>query len=1086
MLSVTVSNLYIIIMSIPTNVIETIKSKADIVEVIGEYVTLKKEGHNYKGLCPFHSDNTPSLSVKPEKGIYKCFACNASGDVVQFLQAHLGLSFPEAIETLAKKYGVEIPTDSLSSDDLELQKMRESMYIVNEYAQQYFYNNMLNGSEESNHALNYASERWPLDFVKSFGIGYATNDWHSFYDYAKSKGLNEDVLLEVGLITKHTTKGNLYDTYRGRVMIPIRNKQKRIIGFTARLLPKISGTESNLPKYINSPSSLIFEKGSTLFGIDIAMKEATRTNEMNLVEGAPDVMRLQIIGASNTVAPLGSSWTDKQLEVIKHATTNINIIPDSDELKNGNAFGAGFQSAIRTGKMAIALGFNVTIQEISSTKGKNDPDSFISSKEVLDSLNKTDFVLWYAEKLFAAANGNVVKRTKAIHDIIDVVKSAKDNVLAETYVDRLSEIYGHQEMWQSELLSKCPQVLVPSEKMSQEEYVSLFLGSEIKVGKNCYYCLCKDGETDISNFIMIPLYLIRDGATATRVFILRNVMGYEVRIEFSIEEMTVLQKFRNRIEREVNFMWYGTSSKFNKLRGILYSNMEVITRISTLGWQKQGFYAFANGVVHDGRWFPIDEEGIVRLNPSLGSFYLPAFSKMNEDNADKYLFERKFVHHTDSSVRFYAFANLMYDVYGDNAIIGICFIIVCLFRDIIIRHRREFPSLFLFGPKGTGKTAFGELLQSPFVYCGDHPNLRTSTMPSLAIVLSQAENAMMHLDEYKNDIDVEKVELLKGLWDCQGRSKLDLETHKREQSKVLSGVIISGQEKPTVDIALYSRQCVLPFHKDTHSVDEKAKFRLLKDYEHEGTSYIILELLQIRKKFEASYASCYEQAVKDICSAIAYSIDERILHNWSVMLASFMASDGNIKFPFSYEQVFKTVISCVEYQNEECLHSNELSIFWKTADYLKRDNQIFGLCDYRIHEYTSLKVDIKIDGRRQTVTRDFGGSKKILMIPTNSRLFAMYALHLQRTREKVIPENTLKYYIENSPAYIGKMNSVRFASVENVKDWPRQYELKIPNCQPRLSEKPVQAYCLDFDAVEAAYGTNLYSDYMGFDLIHTS
>ena len=234
------------------------------------------------------------------------------------------------------------------------------------------------------------------------------------------------------------------------------------------------------------------------------------------------------------------------------------------------------------------------------------------------------------------------------------------------------------------------------------------------------------------------------------------------------------------------------------------------------------------------------------------------------------------------------------------------------------------------------------------------------------------------------------------------------------------------------------------------------------------------------------YPSCYEQAVKDICSALTYSIDERILHNWSVILASFMASCDAIKFPFSYSQVFKTVISGVEYQNEECLHSNELSVFWKTADYLKQDNQIFGLCDYRIHEYSSLKVDIKIDGRRQTVTRDFGSSKNILMIPTNSRLFALYTLHLQRTHEKVIPENTLKYYIENSPEYIGKMNSVRFASVENVKDWPRQYELKIPNCQPRLSEKPVQAFCLDFDAVETAYGTNLFSDYMGFDLIHTS
>lgn len=1072
-------------MSIPSNVIDTIKAKADIIEVIGEYVALKKEGQNYKGLCPFHSDNSPSLTVSPKKGIYKCFSCGASGNVVSFLENHLNLSFLEAIELLAKKYGVEIPAEPLSNEEMELQKKRESMYIVNKYALEFFVNNLFCGSEESAKSLAYATNRWPLDYIKSFGIGYALNDWKSFHDYAKAKGLNEDILIEVGLSTKHPEKGNLYDTYRGRIIIPIHDKQKRIIGFTARLVPEVVGSDTSQPKYINSPSSIIFEKGTTLFGIDQAMPAARKTDEMNLVEGAPDVMRLQSIGVANVVAPLGSSWTEKQLDIIKRLTANLNIIPDTDEVKGGKGFGAGFMSAIRTGKMAIALGFHVTIQEIPSSNGKNDPDSFITSKDVLESLGKEDFVLWYAEKLFADASTNVTKRTKAIHDVVDIVKSTNENVLMEAYVERLAEVYGHDNMWKGELFGKHPQVLVPCEKMSHDEYVSLFKDTEIKVGKNCYYCLCKDGETDISNFIMIPLYLIRDGATATRVFILRNVMGFEVRIEFSIEELTVLQKFRNRIEREVNFMWYGTSSKFNKLRGILYSNMEVITKLSTLGWQKLGFYAFRNGVVFDGEWFPVDEEGIVRLDASLGSFYLPAFSKMNEDNA-KYLFEQKFVHLADSKVRFYVFAKQMFDVYGDNAIIGICFIIVCIFRDIIIRYRREFPSLFLFGPKGTGKTAFGELLQSPFVYCGDHPNLRTSTMPSLAIVLSQAENAMMHLDEYKNDIDVEKIELLKGLWDCQGRSKLDMETHKREQSKVLSGVIISGQEKPTVDIALYSRQCVLPFHKDTHSVEEKAKFRVLKDYEHEGTSYVIIELLQIRKDFEASYASCYEQAVKDICSANSYSIDERILHNWSVILASFMACDGHIKFPFSYEQVFKMVIRCVEYQNEECLHSNELSIFWKTVDYLKQDNQIFGLCDYRIHEYSILKVDVKIDGRKQSVTRDFGASKKILMIPTNSRLFAMYTLHLQRTHEKVIPENTLKYYIENSPEYIGKMNSVRFASVENVKDWPRQYELKIPNCQPRLSEKPVQAYCMDFDAVEAAYGTNLYSDYMGFDLIHTS
>lgn len=1074
-------------MRIDKNTIDAIKAKADIVEVLGEHVHLTKVGQNYTGLCPFHDDRSPSLTVSPSKGIYKCFACNASGDVIDFLQECLKISFVEAVELLADRYGVDIPKDAYSVTDETARRKRESMYIINDYATKYFEENLFSNTKESQRALAYAKSRWPLEYITSFGIGYANDAWDDFSSWAEGKGLDKDLLLELGLVKMRKDGEGCFDAYRDRIMIPVRDRHQRVIAFTARILPDILSDNPKSPKYINSPTSLLFEKSNCLFGFDVALNAASKAEVMNLVEGAPDVMRLQVIGVANTVASLGSSWTESQLIILKRVTGVLNIIPDSDVPKDREKHGAGFVSAMRTGKLALSLGFAVAVQEIPASDGKSDPDSYLTSRERLDALAKQDFVMWYAAKVLDACSDDIPGQAKAIHEIAELVKASPDKVLQESYAENLASVYGHDDMWKREILGMQPMpVQVTGSSMSDDEYAELFNGSEIKVGHNCYYGYSKEGEKEISNFIMIPLYLIRDGASASRVFILRNIMGYEVRIEFNIEEMTVLQKFRNRIEREVNFMWYGTSAKFNKLRGILYNCMEVITRISTLGWQKDGFFAFGNGIILNGEWHPVNEEGIVRLGNPLGSFYLPAFSRMNEGNSDKFLFEQKFIHLPESNVRLYPFASQMRLVYGDNAIIGICFIVVCLFRDIIIRHRREFPSLFLFGPKGTGKTAFGELLQSVFVHNGDHPNLRTSTMPSLATVLSQAEDAIMHLDEYKNDIDVEKIELLKGLWDCQGRSKLDIETRKREQSKVLSGVIVSGQEKPTVDIALYSRQCVLPFHRDTHTVQEKENFRVLKEWEYEGTSYIVLELLQVRSQFDLSYRDCYEQAVKVICTSSAFCIDERILHNWSVVLASYMAVQHHVQLPFTYEEVLKTVLNGVEYQNEECLHSNELSIFWKTVDYLKQDNQIFGLCDYRIHEYTSLKVDIKMDGRRQSVTREYGSARKILMIPTNSRMFALYALHLQKTRGKVIPENTLKYYLENSPEYIGKVNSARFASVENVRDWPREFEAKCFQCQPRLSEKPVQAFCLDFETVEAAYGISLYSDYMAFDLVHNS
>lgn len=1074
-------------MHISSNIIKTIKAEADISEVIGEHVQLTKKGQNYIGLCPFHNDNNPSLNVNSAKGIFKCFACNASGDVIAFLQEYLKIDFEEAIRILAKKYGVVIPEETNPSVGEEEKRKRESMFIINDYASKYYVENLLVDTDEARMALSYATSRWTQDFIRSFGIGYAKNSWDCFYKYAKSKGLDKELMLELGLIKKKKDKEDVYDAFRGRIMIPIRDKDRHIIAFIARIIPDLPNADPKSPKYINSPTSIVYDKSKSLFGIDMAWSSASKAGEMNLVEGAPDVMRLLAIGVANSVAPLSASMTEQQLAFLKRITNRLNIIPDSDTPKNGKLLGVGFTGAIRTGKLALSKGFTVTIQEIPSSNGKSDPDSFITSRDKLDELPRQDFVIWYANKLIRTTGEDIPQQAQAIHEIVELVKTIPDIVLQEAYIDKLINVYGREDMWKREIMGISP--LPPSRinsSIDDKEYANLFKDSEIKLGKNCYYGYTKEGEKEISNFIMIPLYLIRDGASASRIFILRNIMGFEVRIEFSIDEMTVLQKFRNRIEREVNFMWYGTSSKFNKLRGILYNSMEVITKISILGWQKTGFFAFGNGIVFNGEWYPVNEEGIVRLGNPLGSFYLPAFSKMNEDNSEKFLFEQKFIHLPESKVRFFQFATQMRLVYGDNAIIGICFIVLCLFRDIIIRYRREFPTLFLFGPKGTGKTAFGELLQSVFVHNGDHPNLRTSTIASLATILSQAEDAIMHLDEYKNDIDVEKIELLKGLWDCQGRSKLDIETRKREQSKVLSGVIVSGQEKPTVDIALYSRQCVLPFHKDTHTAEEKENFRILKEWEYEGTSYIVLELLQVRTVFEKFYKNCYEQAVKNICTSLSFCVDERILHNWSVVLASYMAMQHHLQFPFTYEEVLKTVLNCVEYQNEECLHSNELSIFWKTIDYLKQDNQIYGLCDYRIHQYTKLKVDVKMDGRKQTVTREFGNAKKILMIPTHSRMFTLYALHLQKTREKVIPVNTLKYYLENSPEYIGKMNSVRFASVENVKDWPRHFSECCFKHQPLLSENPVQAYCFDFDAVEAAYGISLYSDYMGFDLVHNS
>lgn len=439
-------------MRIASNIIDTIKAKADIVEVIGEYVHLTKKGQNYIGLCPFHNDSTPSLTVSSAKGIYKCFACDASGDVIKFLQDYLKISFVEAMKMLANKYGVEIPEDSCSMADDADQRKRESMLIINDYAAKFFAENLFKDTKESRKALDYAASRWPIEYIRSFGIGYASNSWDIFSQWAKAKGLDKDLLLELGLVKKKSMSDDVYDTFRGRIMIPVRDKQHRIIAFTARILPDILAQDPNAPKYINSSTSLIYDKGNSLFSIDVAWNAASKAGAMNLVEGAPDVMRLQVIGASNTVAPLGSSWTEAQLSMLKRITSRLNIIPDSDVPKEGEHFGAGFASAMRTGKLALSLGFTVTIQEIPIGDRKNDPDEYLVSKDKLDELTRQEFVMWYASKSIDHNGEDIPKQAKAIHEVVDLVRTIPDKVLQESYTDKLIRVYGHEDMWKREIM----------------------------------------------------------------------------------------------------------------------------------------------------------------------------------------------------------------------------------------------------------------------------------------------------------------------------------------------------------------------------------------------------------------------------------------------------------------------------------------------------------------------------------------------------------------------------------------------------------------------------------------------------------
>jgi len=333
------------------NIVDEIKSRCNIVDVIGRHVPLKKTGSNYKGVCPFHNEKTPSFVVSDTKQIFTCFGCGATGDVLEFVQRYNNLDFPEAVEKLAGEYGIEI-----KSTNFQGERERTVLYEINREAAAYFYRAF---TKSPNPAYEYMKKRGILpDTLRKFGIGYADGEWDSLYQYFMKKGIDPQTLLELGLISY--SNGKYYDKYRDRVIFPIINTRGKIIGFGGRILG-----EGN-PKYLNSPESSVFLKKNNLYGLNLTRQDINKENQVILVEGYMDVISLYQHGVRNVSASLGTALTENQAAMMKRYTENVIISYDADT--------AGQAAALRGLDILHKSGCKVKVLHINDGK---DPDDFI-------------------------------------------------------------------------------------------------------------------------------------------------------------------------------------------------------------------------------------------------------------------------------------------------------------------------------------------------------------------------------------------------------------------------------------------------------------------------------------------------------------------------------------------------------------------------------------------------------------------------------------------------------------------------------------------------------------------------------------
>ncbi len=432
--------------------INDIVETARIEDVVGDFVNLKKRGANMLGLCPFHNEKTPSFTVSPAKNIYKCFGCGKGGDPVNFIMEHESVSYPESLKYLAEKYGIEIEETQTSQAHKEEQQKLDSLYVLNQFARDYYHEQLLQTDIGKSVGLSYLKNRGFTDeTIEKFGLGFAPKDKDAFTQAAKRKGYKGQQLKKLGLTSKYDS-----DFFRDRVMFTIHSVSGKVIGFGGRIMSK----NVKAPKYVNTPETEVYNKSKVLYGAYFAKRAIRKSDECILVEGYTDVISLHQSGIENVVASSGTSLTVDQIRMVKRYTQNMKILYDGD--------GAGIKAALRGLDLVLEQDMNVKV--VMLPEGE-DPDSYLQSVgseafgEFIESQAK-DFILFKSELLFSEAAGDPVKQASMIKDIVTSIAKIPDPLKRSLYIKECSHLLKVEE---EILMNETNQIVTKSVHQAEDQ-----------------------------------------------------------------------------------------------------------------------------------------------------------------------------------------------------------------------------------------------------------------------------------------------------------------------------------------------------------------------------------------------------------------------------------------------------------------------------------------------------------------------------------------------------------------------------------------------------------------------------------------
>lgn len=1047
--------------------------EADLCQAIGRVYTdasykIRNNG-TAEGCSPFKNERTPSFKVSNVKNIWKDFGSGKGGtSIIDFIQEYKGVDFLEAVKIACETLNIPIEYEKETDEQKEKRTQKQSLTQILKKTAEIYRQNFVSLPPESEAKKYMLSRNFTDEIVDNFGIGYALA---GLYEAFKEQAIVSDGEA-LGLLRKNA-QGNYYDFFKGRIIFPIADKYGHCVGFGGRILTN----DKKQPKYINSPESAIFNKSELLYGFHLARNTIANTGEVYLVEGYTDVMRMHQIGFTNTIATLGTALTPQHLAQLKKLCRKVIIFRDSDS--------AGRSAAERDLQLILQAGLFAELVVIQS-ESKEDPDSIGQRSEAvaLIKASRTDAIVYligeaYRTALdrYTAKHGQSKKPLLLPEDKKNLTELAKklvgcipDDTTREAYAEQLKEIFKIKVASQQKKEEK-PKNVNNSPRVQRGEGSGidgslnncvfpdevedpyLYKNEIIEYGlfqhqNRIYTSAGKEGKEyfmSISNFSIEIVQHMQDEKFPMKLIRICNIYGSEKIFDILSDKINSLPSFKNVVTSFGNYYFSGTPSQHERLLRYLFDRMGTGRKISILGWQTEGFWAWNNKIVVPlGEDIVLDKTGL--FNYQKTCYYIPSANANYENNAFMYGAQKRFKS-TATSLAPPEYFRQMYKVHRSHAITAILFGIGAFYQDIIVAGTGFYPLLFLYGPASTGKDNLCEAVQSLMGIPQTAIQLEggASTIKAQIREFSQFSNGISQLSEYKRgNPQIDGV--LKGLWDRRGYKRGTIESPvATEEVPILSATILTGNDCPDAE-ALITRLLWEEMKQQEFDDEAKKQYNLLKDMCKKGISGMADFFIHKRDFFADKFLETYREAKRNFTKGEVFkNVPSRITDNLSVLRAVFNIFKNDWIFPFTEEEMLAHFEIMVDSQRKKIETDSAANRFWDCI-----------LVCMRLTQGEALRMGINLREEGGYLSFNFSTVYSIVQ----RQWFIQY-------RENAPSKTELRRQIKEAESFVGEEKAVRInltinsptsAIKVNINKLPIRAELiaEIENQRLRGEVKDIQ------------------------------